>query len=845
MIGQTVSHYKILDKLGEGGMGVVYKAQDLKLHRLVALKFLPSHITVDDTEKARFFQEARSAAILNHPNICTVYGIHEEDEHPFIEMEYIDGPTLRDKLTTPNPKLETVIAYAVQIGDALQEAHSKGIVHRDIKADNIMVNAKNQVKVMDFGLAKLKGSLKLTRISSTVGTLGYMAPEQIQGGDVDARSDLFAFGAVLFEMLTGRLPFRGDHEAAMMYSILNEDPEPLQKYRTDASDDMQRIIARALEKDPEDRYQSAADMTSELRRLQKKTSRIITRTIPSVPAPPPEQTTGSGSQPSRPEISRRMVYVGVAAVILLLGMGLSYFLFRSPSRTKTTSIAVLPFKNLNSGEESEFFSDGITEDIINQLSKIRELRVMSRPAVMRYKKTDKTLQEIGKELNVGSILTGTVRRQGDDLRISAALIDPTTEQQIWGDVYEKKVAQVFEIQNEVAKQIASTLKTNLTPNEEQNVTKQQTGNIEAYTYYLKGREYYYRYHKEDNENAIKLFKKALELDPNYALAYAGLGDAYGQRVQRFGFPSSWIDSSIAAGEQSVTLDPTLAEGYKALALGYQQMGKLTAALENYKKSVDLNPNYYPAVANIGSAYESVGRPDEALPWAKKAIAIDPTNPVTLVNVGAIYFDLGEDAKSRSYLKRALELQPDLTNANLLLAVMELLDGHKDQAIARSLSLLKAVPDEPSPLLLAGTAYFYSGDFSEAQKYFEKELAMTAPESNSYNQLAVIYAKLGREKDAQKMLDLNIQETLKWLGRGDEGPDSRMSLAVSYKLKGNDREAYRWLHESIKAGWNAYRFAAVDPEFDNFRKDKEFVQAMAGIKSAMLEMKKRADELDRD
>jgi serine/threonine protein kinase/Tfp pilus assembly protein PilF len=843
MIGQTISHYKILEKLGEGGMGVVYKAQDLKLDRFVALKFLPAHITVDEAELARFFVEARSAAVLNHANICTVYGIHEEGKQPFIEMEFVDGKTL-GSLDLSSAKMETSIGYAIQIGDAMQEAHSKGIVHRDIKADNIMVNSKNQVKVMDFGLAKIKGSLKLTKTSSTVGTLGYMAPEQIQGGEVDARSDIFAFGAVVFEMVTGHLPFRGEHEAAMMYSIINEDPEPLKKYRIDASDELQRIISRALEKDPEDRYQSAADMVSEFRRMQKQTSRI-SRTMPAITTPPEAPATTSSQTTALSKISRSLLLAGGLAVVLLLGIALAYVVFRGGHAADRKSIAVLPFKNLNTDEDSEFLSDGITEDIINQLSRIRDLRVMSRPAVMRYKKSDKTLREIGKELNVATILTGTVRRVGEQLRISAALIDASNEQQIWGDTYEKTMTQVFEIQSAVARQIASTLQTNLTSEEVKSVAKQQTGNVEAYTYYLKGREYYYRYHKEDNENSIKLFKKALELDPNYALAYAGLGDAYGQRSQRFGFPSDWIDSSIAAGQKSVALDPKLAEGYKALALGYQQLGKQTLALENYKKSVELNPNYPPAVANIGSAYESVGRPDEALPWAKKAISINPTNPVTISMVGSIYFDLEEDDKARSYLNRALELQPDLTNAHQLLAALEFLNGQTDQAKTRSVNLLSSVPDEPGPLLLAGTVFLCAKDFTKAKEYFEKELAMTAPESGSYNQLAYIYAKLGRTNDSKKMLELNINEILIWLARGDEGPSSRMSLAISYKLQGDNEVANKWLREAVRAGWTDYRLAAVDPLYDGFRKDKEFRQIIDGVKAKMSEMRKHAEELDKD
>ncbi len=780
---------------------------------------------------------------MNHPNICTVYGIHEEGEQPFIEMEYVDGKTIR-LLDLASAKMETSIGYAIQIGEALQEAHSKGIVHRDIKADNIMVNAKNQVKVMDFGLAKIKGSLKLTRTSSTVGTIGYMAPEQIQGGDVDARSDIFAFGALLFEMLTGHLPFRGEHEAAMMYSIINEDPEPLKKYRIEAPDELQRIIFRALEKDPEDRYQSTADMVSELRRMQKQTSRV-SRTIPAMTVPSPASAPSFTPSTTPRKIPKRILYTGVIALILVVGVALTYLMVRGSHAADRKSIAVLPFKNLNADEDSEFFSDGITEDIINQLSRIRDLRVMSRPAVMRYKKSDKTLLEIGKELNVATILTGTVRRQGDQLRISAALIDASNEQQIWGDTYEKTMTQVFEIQSAVARQIASTLQTSLTADEVKGAAKQQTGSVEAYTYYLKGREYYYRYHKEDNENSIKLFKKALDLDPNYALAYAGLGDAYGQRSQRFGFPSTWIDSSIASGQHAVTLDPTLAEGYKALALGYTQLGKENLAIENNKKAVEFNPSYYPAVANLGSSYETIGKPDEALPWAKKAISINPTNPVTMALLGGIYFDLGEDAKAHTYYDRALALQPDLTNAHLGLASLEFLSGQIEQAKARSLNLISSVPDEPGPLLLAGNIYLFANDLNKAKEYFEKELAMTSPESGSYNELAYIYAKLGRAKDSRKMLELNISETLKWLARGDEGPGSRMGLAVSYKLQGNNAEAYKWMRESVKAGWTDYRMVALDPLYETFRDDQEFKEIFDGVRSRMQEMKKHAEELDKD
>jgi len=352
MIGQTISHYKILEKLGEGGMGVVYKAQDLKLDRTVALKFLPHHLTADEAEQARFLQEARAASALNHPNICGIHSIGEEGDNLFIEMEYVDGKTLRQ--VVPIEKTQTAIDYAIQIGDALQEAHSKGIVHRDVKTDNIMVNTKNQVKVMDFGLAKLKGSLKLTKTSSTVGTLAYMAPEQIQGDPVDARSDIFSFGVVLYEVLTGHLPFRGEHDAAMMYSIVNEDPEPIEKYRTDLSPILVNLIQRALEKSPGDRYQSMGDMVIELRRLQKKTSKVVRAAPQAIPQPrAAEGAPPTGEETSRqplPLLQNKLVLLGVAvfAVIIVIAAVYQFILKKESTRQDMFSIQSMKVTRLTS-----------------------------------------------------------------------------------------------------------------------------------------------------------------------------------------------------------------------------------------------------------------------------------------------------------------------------------------------------------------------------------------------------------------------------------------------------------------------------------------------------------------
>jgi serine/threonine protein kinase len=350
MIGQTISHYRILEKLGEGGMGVVYKAEDTKLKRSVALKFLPRGLEAHEPERARFVQEAQAASALNHPNVCTIYDIADQDGQQFIVMEFVDGKTLRQVI--PVQKMQDAVGYAIQIGEALQEANSKGVVHRDIKTDNIMVNTKNQVKVMDFGLAKLKGSLKLTKTSSTVGTLAYMAPEQIQGEEVDARSDIFSFGVVLYEMLTGHLPFHGEHEAAMMYSIMNEEPESIERYKPDISPLLANIIQRALEKDPSDRYQSAGDMVIELRRLQRKTSRVSRGLTAEIPAASVEAVSPEGAVIKEPLKKNLWIGIGVVALLVII-VALYLSIFRKPSQVSlnpdmTFRVLPIPFTQIQS-----------------------------------------------------------------------------------------------------------------------------------------------------------------------------------------------------------------------------------------------------------------------------------------------------------------------------------------------------------------------------------------------------------------------------------------------------------------------------------------------------------------
>ncbi len=604
MIGQTISHYKILEKLGEGGMGVVYKAEDTKLKRFVALKFLPQSLTSNEIEKARFLQEAQAASALNHANVCTIHDIQEHEGTQFIVMEFVDGVTLRRKI--PIQKVADALAYAIQIGDALQEAHGRGIVHRDIKSDNIMVSSKNQIKVMDFGLAKLKGSLKLTRTSSTVGTLAYMAPEQIQGGEVDARSDIFSFGIVLYEMLTGRTPFRGEHEAAIMYSILNEEPESVLKHRPDLPPELDRIIRRALEKDPEDRYQHTDDMTSEIRRIQKQTSRIVRPEVqPAPPHPPAPPTASTPSAPLADNVpgsrSRRTVLLALAGVILVVA-ALAVLVLRTSTPTAPPApdtrkmLVVLPFENLGSADQ-EYFAEGITEEITSRLSGLSGLGVIARSSAMQYKKTTKPLKQIGEELGVGYILQGTIRWESADgtnrVRVNPQLISVADGTQMWSQPSEAVLASAFKLQSEIAAQVASALNVTLLQREKQSLESKLTENSEAYDYYLRGTEYVYRSTDErDFRIAEQMLQKAVELDPKFVAAYAKLGSIHSHIYWEFyDHSEERARKSREAAEKALQLDPNSPDSHGAMGWYYYHcLRNYHDALKEFHLALQAQPN---------------------------------------------------------------------------------------------------------------------------------------------------------------------------------------------------------------------------------------------------------------
>jgi serine/threonine protein kinase/tetratricopeptide (TPR) repeat protein len=765
MIGKNISHYRILEKLGEGGMGVVYKAQDTKLDRLVAIKFLPQHLTSDSLEKERFVHEAKTASALNHPNITTVYEIDEFEEQMFIAMEYCEGETLKRIIEKETLSVKRVLDIGIQICEGLAMAHEKGIVHRDIKSDNIMLTPRGQAKIMDFGLAKLKGAAKLTTAGTTLGTAAYMSPEQASGDKVDQRSDIFSLGVVLYEMVTGHLPFKGDHQAAIIYSIINEPPEPLARYKADVPEALQRTVDKALRKDVGTRYQSAADVMADLKELQQES---VTQAILSGK---------SGYRVSWKKRPKPILTTGVillAAVILVAG----YFVLRPSQTTETSgikmttgtvwqnSIAVLPFRDFSANKDQEYFCDGMTDAIIGKLSGLGDLKVISMSSTMRYKGSDRDIKKIGQELDVNTVLEGSIQKEDERVRVSAQLINVANDAHLWSQTYDRELESIFAIQDDISQAIVDVMKIRLLGEDRTSFAKRYTESVEAYNAYVQGRFLWNKRTEEHLMKAIEYFQKAVELDPNYALAYAGLADAYSVLPSNIGYPvEEALPKAKEAAGRALELDENLAEAHASSGLALKIAGEFEEAEKEYLRSIELNPGYAYAHYWYSLLLDDVGRDEEGLKELEIAFDLDPLSVVILTNLARKKGMSGDWSKAEELIGRAVEIEPSRGATYAVYGAGLRRVGRTEEAIqvyAKAIEMDQCCWDAYNAL-----AYLYShtGNFDKAIEVANKYVELAPSEADAHDTRGDIYAHNGKPDQAienyKKALEIDPNFGISW------------------------------------------------------------------------------------
>jgi eukaryotic-like serine/threonine-protein kinase len=776
MIGQTISHYRIVEQLGAGGMGVVFKAQDTRLDRAVALKFLPEKLAQEPQALERFRREARAASALNHPGICTIYDVGEEDGRAFIAMEFLDGETLRNHIHGKPLPVAEILALGIEIAEALDAAHAQGIIHRDIKPANIFVNKRGRAKVLDFGLAKLvpkgvavgdagsgfesSGSTSIAGLIS--GTPSYMSPEQVRGDELDARSDIFSLGLVLYEMATGRQAFGGGTGGAIIEAVLTKPPVSARIINPDIPPALEAIINQALQKDREQRYQHAPDMLADLQRLKRETdsgqTHVAIRADQFLVSTAGPSNAGASSSTSSPNSSSGRQPISRSATQPTGS-------FRAPRVSKTIgSLAVLPFENVSRDPENDYLSDGITASLINNLATVPKLRVMAQSTVFRYKGQKVDPQAVGRELNVRAVLTGRMMQSGGSLRIGTELVDVATGSQLWGAQFDRKPGDIFVIQDEISSEIFGKLRLQLTGAEKKRLIKRHTEDHEAYRLYLQGRHHWNRWTEEGFYKAIGFFQQAIAKDPSYALAYAGVADSY----VLLGWnsylpPKDAFPKGKAAAMSALEIAPDLGEARTDLAaVLWLHDWQWPDARKEFERSLELNPCYPTANHYYAEFLMTMGRHAEALASMKKSLELDPLSLIINVAIGWAYYHARQYHQAVEQLLRTVELDPNYPMTHWLLGLVYRKTARCDLAIGAGEKGVNL--SGGSPLMRAALAHTYgmAGRAADARRVLDELTELAQHKYVAPHFFAGIHLGLGQHDRAIEFLEKSYAEHCHWL-----------------------------------------------------------------------------------
>ncbi len=784
MIGKTILHYRILEKIGQGGMGVVYLAEDKNLGRKVAIKFLPHHISPNTEEKERFKIEAQTAASLNHPNVSTIYSIEEVDNNAFIVMEYIEGSELKDKIKTGPIPAEEAINIAIQIAEGLKAAHNKGIIHRDIKSSNVMITGDGNVKVMDFGLAEICGGSEPANLNSTVGTAAYMSPEQVKGERLDHRTDIWSFGVVLYEMIAGKLPFVGDYEQAISYSIVNEIQKPISSHREDVPKELIIIIRKCLSKNPDERYSNVDELLSELNSLREK----------------PISGKLSGKYIERQTNSKPKILAVTGIILLFIAASLMIWNFLGENKSENNladkavkKIAVLPFTNINNDAEVNFLSFALADQIINSLAYIKELLVRPSSSIRPYQNKAIDPEEIANKLNVDYILSGSYLKESDEIRLTLQLIDVHTNDLVWHDRIEVKYENAFKLQDIVSQKVVKGLKVKFSPDQAAIKSKEIPVDPLAYEYFL--RAVSSPITNEGNQMAIDLLAKSLQIDSNFAPAYTELGNRY---------------------HTLATYNPG-------------ERNKLKDAETIYKKALSINNLSLGALGNLASLYTETGKSAEAVELIKRALSINPNNAETHFWLGYIYRYTGQLDKAAEEMETAVKLDP--SNARFRSIGATYLYQKRYNKAIQSLNHYK---ESPYSLAFKGQVYLRMNEIDSARKYFEKVIRFERENTlGMWSKAMLDYINGNRTEGLKAIKSLENSNVF--------DAEQFYNYANLYGLYGKNKDCLRLLKRAIDGGFYCYPFMQTDSFLDPVRNDRKFQEVLALAKVKYEKFKKTLTE----